>query len=185
MKKIHVSSQFRPHGAQTIIFLGDISAVTGLKIEKVGPSFSSFNPCPSLSFIATGDRKQSQCLNKVLLHFSKTCKFWCSKANRHLHFSLPSIILADVWRNRTWRVQKVVVCDWLFSIRFVRFCGSRLIACDCNYDWRQQKTQLWRRIFNLRVGVLCEKWSKWQNWTIISEIQFTPRHILSLSKNKI
>ena len=97
MKKIHVSSlQFRPRGAQTIIFLGDISAVMGLKIEKVGPSFSTFNSCPSLSFIATGDRKQSQCLNKVLLHFSKTCKFWSSKANRHLHFSLPSIILADL-----------------------------------------------------------------------------------------
>ena len=32
-----------------------------------------------------------------------------------------------------------MVCDWLFSIRFVCFCGSRLIACDCNYDWRQQK----------------------------------------------
>ena len=70
MKKTHVSSlQFRLQGAQTIIFLGDISAVMGLKIEKVGPSFSTFNSCPLLSFIATGDRKQSQCLNKVLLHF--------------------------------------------------------------------------------------------------------------------
>ena len=71
MKKIHVSSlQFR-QGAQTIIFFGDISAVMGLKIEKVGPNFSTSNSCPSLSFIATGDRKQSQCLNKVLLHFPK------------------------------------------------------------------------------------------------------------------
>ena len=32
-----------------------------------------------------------------------------------------------------------MVCDWLFSIRFVCFCGSRLTAFDCNYDWRQQK----------------------------------------------
>ena len=39
----------------------DISAVMRLKIENVGPSFSTFNPCPSLSFIATGDRKPSQC----------------------------------------------------------------------------------------------------------------------------
>ena len=155
-------SQFCAQGAQTIIFLGDISAVMGLKIEKVGPSFSTFNSCPSLSFIATGDRKQSQCLNKVLLHFSKTCKFWSSKANRHLHFSLPSIILADLLGNRTWRDQKVMVCDWLFirSAWCVNFCGSRLIACDCNYDWWQQKTQLWRRLLNLRVGVLCEKCSK-------------------------
>ena len=54
----------------------DISAVMRLKIENVGPSFSTFNPCPSLSFIATGDRKPSQCLNKVLrLRFSKTCEF--------------------------------------------------------------------------------------------------------------
>ena len=72
MKKIHVSNlQFHLQGAQTIIFLGDISAVMGLKIEKVGPGFSTFNSCPPLSFIATGDRKQSQCLNKVLLHFFK------------------------------------------------------------------------------------------------------------------
>ena len=53
----------------------DISAVMRLKIENVSPSFSTFNPCPSLSFTATGDRKPSQCLNKVLLRFSKTCEF--------------------------------------------------------------------------------------------------------------
>ena len=29
----------------------DISAVMRLKIENVGPSFSTLNPCPSLSFI--------------------------------------------------------------------------------------------------------------------------------------
>ena len=71
MKKTHVLSQFCPQGAQTIIFLGDISAIMGLNIEKVGPSFSSFNPCPSLSFIERGDRKQSRCLNNILLHFFK------------------------------------------------------------------------------------------------------------------
>ena len=134
MKKIHESSQSCPQGAQTMILFGAISALMGLKIEKVGPSSSSFNPCPSLSSIATGDRKQSQCLNKVLLHFSKTCKYESSKANRHLHFSLPSIILAVLLGNRTSRVQKVMICDWLISIRFVCFCGSRLIACDCNYN---------------------------------------------------
>ena len=158
MKKTHVSSQFCPQGAQTIIFLGDISAVMGLKIEKVGPSFSTFNPCLSLSFIVTGDRKQSQCLNKVLLHFSKTCKFWSSKANWHLHLSPPSIILADLLKNRTWQDQKVMVCDWLFSIRFVCFCGSRLTAFDCNYDWRQQKKNSCESGF----GELYEKCSKWQ-----------------------
>ena len=76
---------------------------------------------------------------KYCCTFSKTCKFWSSKANWHFHFSLRSIILAELLGHRTWRVQKVMVCDWLFLIRFVCFCGSRLIACDCNYDWRQQK----------------------------------------------
>ena len=29
----------------------------------------------------------------------------------------------------------------------------RLIACYCNYTWWQQKIQLWRRLFNLRVRI--------------------------------
>ena len=31
-----------------------------------GPTFSSFNPCPSLSFVATDNTKQFQSLNIVL-----------------------------------------------------------------------------------------------------------------------
>ena len=31
-----------------------------------GPTFSSFNPCPSLHSAATDDRKQFQCLNYTL-----------------------------------------------------------------------------------------------------------------------
>ena len=34
----------------------------------VGPTFSRFNPCPSLPSIATNDRKQFQCLNIVLIN---------------------------------------------------------------------------------------------------------------------
>ena len=30
-------------------------------------------------------------------------------------------------------------------------CVSRFVACDRNYDWRQRKTQLWRRLLNFRV----------------------------------
>ena len=41
-----------------------------LKLEKVGPTFSRFNPCPSLQSVATDDRKQFQYLNKVLHHNS-------------------------------------------------------------------------------------------------------------------
>ena len=159
MKKIHVSSQFCPQGAQTIIFLGHISAVMGLKIEKVGPSFSSFNPCPSLSFIATGDRKQSRCLNKILLHFFKNMQIL--KFKSQLTFAFFTEVNHFSWPLRTqnltgskghglWLVQ--------FSICFVCFCGSRLIACDCNYDWWQQKKNSCESGF----GELYEKCSKWQ-----------------------
>ena len=44
-----------------------------------------------------------------------------------------------------------MICDWWISIRFVCFCVSRFVACDRNYDWRQRKTQLWRRLMNFRV----------------------------------
>ena len=30
-------------------------------------------------------------------------------------------------------------------------CVSRFVACDHNYDWRQQKMQLWRWLLNFRV----------------------------------
>ena len=44
-----------------------------------------------------------------------------------------------------------MICDWCISIRFVCFCLSRFIDCDRNYDWRQRKTQLWRRLLHFRV----------------------------------
>ena len=44
-----------------------------------------------------------------------------------------------------------MVCDWWIWIRFVCFCVSRFVACDRNYDRRQRKTQLWRRLLNFRV----------------------------------
>ena len=46
-----------------------------------------------------------------------------------------------------------MVCDWWISIGFVCFCVSRFVACDRNYDWRQRKTQLWRRLLNFRVSM--------------------------------
>ena len=155
MKKTHVSSlQFRPQGAQTIKFLGDISAVMGLKLKNLAQVFqlsTHVHPC-HLSQQVTGNSLNASI--KYCCTFSKTCKFWSSKANWHFHFSLPSIILAELLGHRTWQVQKVMVCDWLFSIHFVCFCGSRLTAFDCNYDWRQQKKkQLW-------------KWLWWALWKV-------------------
>ena len=40
--------------------------VIALIIEKVGPVFPRFNPCPSLTSVATNDWKQFQCLIVVL-----------------------------------------------------------------------------------------------------------------------
>ena len=63
----------------------------------------------------------------MLLRFSKTLKFWSSKASWHLHFSLPSIILADLLGNRTLlkRVQRIMVCDlWM-----VDFDPLRVFVC--------------------------------------------------------
>ena len=44
-----------------MIFVG-----IALKLENVGPTFSSFSLCLSLPFFAIDDRKQFQCLNVVL-----------------------------------------------------------------------------------------------------------------------
>ena len=33
---------------------------------------------------------------------------------------------------------------------------SRFVACDCNYNWRQRKTQLWKRLLNFRVRMFVE-----------------------------
>ena len=50
-------------GAPTIIrFLASFADVA-LKIEKVDPTFSIFNQCPSLPSVATDDREQFQWFN--------------------------------------------------------------------------------------------------------------------------
>ena len=41
------------------IIFGHLAGMA-LKLDKVGPVFSSFNPCPSLLSFATDDRKQFQ-----------------------------------------------------------------------------------------------------------------------------
>ena len=48
-------------GELTIIIFLLIFENIALKLEKIGPIFSSFNPFPSLSSAATDDRKQFQC----------------------------------------------------------------------------------------------------------------------------
>ena len=55
-----ISNKFQ-QGTLTILIAGN-----AFKLEKVGPAFSIFNPCPSLPPVATDDREQFQCLNIVL-----------------------------------------------------------------------------------------------------------------------
>ena len=48
---------------------------------------------------------------------------------------------------------------WLVDFNpFCVFLCYKVLACDRNYDWRQQKMQLWRRLLmNFRVSRGCEK----------------------------
>ena len=55
-----------------------------------------------------------------------------------------------------------MICHWWISICFLCFCVSRFVACDRNYDWRQRKTQLWKRLLNFRVRMFVKGAVK--NW---------------------
>ena len=92
----------------------------------------------------------------MLPRFSNTRKFWSSKANCHLLFSLLSIILADLLGNRTLlkRVQRVkglwfVNGGFQSDLSVSVFQGSLLI----NYDWQQWRTPLWSRLLNFTACV--------------------------------
>ena len=62
--------------------------------------------------------------------FQKTRKFWSSKADWRLRFSLPSIILADLLGNRSFLFKKVMVCDlWLAD--FDPFCAFLYFKARC------------------------------------------------------
>ena len=58
--------QISDQGELNIIILGVIFAGIALKLGKVGPTFSCFNPHPSLPSVATDNGKQFQCLNIIL-----------------------------------------------------------------------------------------------------------------------
>ena len=48
-------------------FVVNFTGIIALRLKKLAQLFSSFNPFPSLPPIATDDRKQFQCLNKLSL----------------------------------------------------------------------------------------------------------------------
>ena len=79
-----------------------------------------------------------------------------AKATWRLRSLVRSIILANLLRKRSLfkRVQKVIVCHW-WLLDLDPFCAFMCFEVRClhdrNYDWRQRKTQSWRRIVNFRV----------------------------------
>ena len=101
-----------------------------------------------------------------LVHFSKTGKFWSSKANWRLCFSLPSIVLMDLLETKLYFNEFKRSGLWFRIGGFQSFLCvlvSRFVACDrcClwslwYYDWWQWKMPLWRWLLNLRV-CMCVK----------------------------
>ena len=76
-------------GALTIIFWGDYLS---LKTRKIGPTLSTFNPCPSLQSIATNNRKQFQYLSIILTkldHYVLNSVY----AKRRFNFSKRELIV--------------------------------------------------------------------------------------------
>ena len=65
MKKI--SNKFNQRALTLIRFLVNFAGIViVLKLGKVGLTFSSVNPCPTVPSVAVDDRKQFQFLNMVL-----------------------------------------------------------------------------------------------------------------------
>ena len=60
----NISNKFDQGALVTIIVFGDFCRQS-IKLQKIGPTFSSFNPCPSLPSVTTNDSKQYQYLNIV------------------------------------------------------------------------------------------------------------------------
>ena len=81
-------------GALTIIRFLVIFFVTASKLEKIGPIFSSFNPFPSLSSVATDDRKQFQCRKIVFSNQTRPLFFVIQLMGRH-HLAFIKYILSS------------------------------------------------------------------------------------------
>ena len=82
-----------------------------------------------------------------ILKFKSQLTITFFAAVNHLNGSLRKQSFTFTSSKRSW----FVICDWRIWIPFVCFCVSRFVACDRNCDWRQRKTQLWRRLLNFTV----------------------------------
>ena len=125
--------------------------------------------------LATKNIKSSVCyLEQVsLLYFSNTHELWSSKANWCLHFSLLSIILADLLGKRTLhkQVQKVMVCDlYMWLVDFDPFCGFLCcrICCLWSLLWlptaKNAIVKMWPLSF--RVCVFVKSAVNWAHATV-------------------
>ena len=61
--KRKLQTNFARENLTVIIFSVSFADITLIELERVGPIFSSFNPCPSVPSAATEDRKKFQCPN--------------------------------------------------------------------------------------------------------------------------
>ena len=89
-----------------------------------------------------------------LLHFSQTCEFWSSEANRRLRFSLLSIILTDLLGNKTllhgFKRSWFVICGFRSVLCVSLFQGLFLVIVIMIDG--SGKTQLWTWLLNFSVN---------------------------------
>ena len=58
-----------------------------------------------------------------------------------------------------------MICDRWILIRFVHFCVSRFVACDCNYDWWHRITHIVKAAFlTLEFPVFVKSTVKWNGY---------------------
>ena len=56
------------------------------KLEKDGPTLSSFNPCPSLISMGIEDREQFECLH-IVLNITKLDFYFWNSIDAEIYFS--------------------------------------------------------------------------------------------------
>ena len=105
-----------------------------------------------------GDRKLGS-------HFSQTCEFWSSEANRRLRFSLLSIILTDFLGNKTllhgFKRSWFLLCGFRSVLCVSLFQGSLLVIVimidgsdkhNCEFGfWTLEFACFWKAQLSLRA----------------------------------
>ena len=63
-----------------------------IQLEKVGPTFSSLSPCPSLPSVKTGERRRFQCLNIVLNSKTGPLFLKCNYCEKNFSFLIAKSV---------------------------------------------------------------------------------------------